>query len=125
MGYGVVSIVGYLIFLIWVVASRPGGPNTMPTVGTGVAGFASMMASAFSIQGFFIPVLKSYNDSRKHIYILFVAYLIGIGCYYYIAYMGAFGTFSFIFRHSQSNNVGIFADHRIVLSHLRLVGKIA
>jgi len=92
MGYGIVSIVGYLLFLIWVVATRPSGPNTMTDVGTGVAGFASMMGSAFSIQGFFIPVLKNYSDSRRHIYILFIAYCIGIACYYYIAYMGAFGT---------------------------------
>ena len=91
MGYGIVSIVGYLCFLIWVIVTRPSGPNTVPAVGSGVAGFAAMMSSAFSIQGFFIPVLKSYSDPRKHMYILFTAYIIGILCYFYIAYMGSFG----------------------------------
>lgn len=63
MGYGIISIIGYLLFLIWVVAARPSGPNTFPAFGTGVAGFAAMMGNAFSIQGFFIPVLKGYPKS--------------------------------------------------------------
>ena len=91
MGYGIVSIVGYLIFLVWVVATRPSGPNTMPVVGTGVASFASLMGNAFSIQGFFIPVLKTYKNSSRHVLLLFLAYVIGTLAYYYIAFMGAFG----------------------------------
>ena len=92
MGYGIISIVGYLIFLIWVVAARPTGSNPFPAFGTGVAGFAAMMGSAFSIQGFFIPVLKDYPKSHRHVFILFLAYVIGTSAYYYIAYMGAFGS---------------------------------
>jgi hypothetical protein len=91
MGYGIASILGYLIFLIWVVSSRPPGPTTIPAFGTGIAGFAAMMGSAFSIQGFFIPVLKGYKKESKHVWILFLAYIIGSGAYYYIAYMGAYG----------------------------------
>jgi len=91
MGYGIASILGYLIFLIWVISSRPPGPTSIPAFGTRVAGFAAMMGSAFSIQGFFIPVLKGYKKESKHIWILFLAYIIGSAAYYYIAYMGAFG----------------------------------
>lgn len=92
MGYGVVSIVGYLMFLIWVMATRPSGPKSPESFGTGVAGFASMMGSAFSIQGFFIPVLKSHPNPSRHVFILLLAYLIGTLAYYYIAFMGSYGT---------------------------------
>jgi len=91
MGYGIISIVGYLIFLIWVIASAPSGGNTIPAFGTGAAGFAAMMGNAFSIQGFFIPVIRCYKQPRQHVLLLLIAYIIGGLAYYYIAYMGAFG----------------------------------
>ena len=59
MGYGVVSIVAYLLFLVWVVADAPSGDNHVPALGGGLAGFAAMMGNAFAIQGFFLPVMKS------------------------------------------------------------------
>ena len=91
MGYGIISIVGYLLFLIWVMATRPAGTNKDPAFGSGVASFASMMGSAFSIQGFFIPVLRQHKNEKKYVFILFVAYVIGILAYYYIAFMGSYG----------------------------------
>lgn len=92
MGYGIVSIVGYLLFLIWVVTSAPSGNHSVASTGTGIAGFAAMMGNAFSIQGFFIPVMKCYKNERKHNLILFLAFAIGGSAYYYIAFMGMFGT---------------------------------
>lgn len=91
MGYGVVSIAGYLLFLIWVISSAPSGNHTVPAVGSGVASFAAMMGNAFSIQGFFIPVMKCYKNDARHNLILFLAFLIGGIAYYYIAFMGSFG----------------------------------
>ncbi len=35
MAYGIISIVGYVIFLIWVVATTPSGENTWKPFGTG------------------------------------------------------------------------------------------
>jgi len=95
MAYGVVSIVAYLIFLIWVMGSRDTSQDDNIIAfkkGFGELGeFASTMGTAFSIQGFFIPVLKKHTNERRHLLILFVAYVLGICAYYYIAYMGAFG----------------------------------
>lgn len=91
MGYGVISIVGYLLFLIWVVAAAPTGNNTVPATGTGIASFAAMMGNAFSIQGFFIPVMKCHKNESKHNFILFLSFLAGGLAYYYIAFMGSFG----------------------------------
>lgn len=58
LGYGVISILFYCIFLAWMVGSAPSGPKTIPIIGSGIANFAASMAQAFSIQQFFIPVLK-------------------------------------------------------------------
>jgi hypothetical protein len=91
MGYGIVSIAGYLIFLIWVIATAPSGNNTVPAIGTGAAGFAAMMGNAFSIQGFFIPVVRQFTNKKKHLLILLLAYIIGGLAYYYIAFIGAYG----------------------------------
>jgi amino acid permease len=92
MGYGLVSTLGYLVFLVWVVASRPEGGNSFPAVGNGIAGFAAMMGNAFGIQGFFIPVLKRHRPSSNYVPILITAFATAAGSYYFIAYMGAIGT---------------------------------
>jgi len=62
MAYGVVSILLYLIFLIWVIADAPQGNNSFPALGTGIGGFAATMSNAFSIQGIFIPIIKCYTN---------------------------------------------------------------
>lgn len=58
LGYGVISIVGYCIFLIWLIITAPAGPNKIPEFGSGAVNLAASMGQAFSIQGFFIPVLR-------------------------------------------------------------------
>jgi hypothetical protein len=52
---------------------------------------AAAMGQAFSIQSFFIPVLKKSPNPSKHILYTSLAYLVGGLAYFYIAYMGAFG----------------------------------
>jgi amino acid permease len=58
LGYGVISIIGYCIFLVWLIATAPAGPNKIVTFGTGAVNLAASMGQAFAIQGFFIPVLR-------------------------------------------------------------------
>lgn len=58
LGYGIISIIGYCIFLVWLISTAPSGPNTIPKFGTGAVNLAASMGQAFSIQGFFIPVLR-------------------------------------------------------------------
>ena len=58
LGYGLVSIVGYCIFLIWMLVSAPAGDNSIPLFGSGAVNMAASMGQAFSIQTFFIPVLR-------------------------------------------------------------------
>ena len=63
MAYGIISIIVYLIFLIWVVATYDQGNNDTPynPFGSGIVTLAASMGQAFSIQSFFIPVLKKNN----------------------------------------------------------------
>ena len=63
------------------------------------------MGTAFSIQVFFIPVIKKHTNEKKHLLILFMAYVLGICAYYYIAYMGSFGKNDFrqVFNSDHAN----------------------
>jgi membrane protein YqaA with SNARE-associated domain len=49
------------------------------------------MGQAFSIQSFFIPVLKKNPNPSRYTFYTMIAYILGACAYYYIAYMGSFG----------------------------------
>jgi hypothetical protein len=93
MAYGIISIVTYLLFLIWVIATSDQGYNDVEynAFGPGAATLAASMGQAFSIQSFFIPVLKMNKSPRNYVFYTMLAYIIGGLAYYYIAYMGSFG----------------------------------
>ena len=67
MAYGVASICAYLCFLVWVIATRESGLNRSGSIAIfatsfgQIGGLASTMGTAFSIQGFFVPVLKRHG----------------------------------------------------------------
>ena len=92
LGYGIISIIGYCIFLVWLIATAPSGDNTVPLFGDGAINLAASMGQAFAIQTFFIPVLRELPDSRVYIRYTTIAYCIGTSVYLYIAYTGSFGT---------------------------------
>ena len=52
---------------------------------------AAAMGGAYSIQSFFIPVLKKNPKSHKYVFYTMLAYILGGLAYLYIAYMGSFG----------------------------------
>lgn len=58
MAYGIISIIGYVIFLIWVLASAPSGDIKWEALGKGEVNLAAAMGGAYSIQTFFIPIIK-------------------------------------------------------------------
>jgi uncharacterized membrane protein len=89
MAYGIISIVTYLLFLIWVIATSDQGYNDVEynAFGPGAATLAASMGQAFSIQSFFIPVLKMNKSPRNYVFYTMLAYIIGGLAYYYIAYM--------------------------------------
>jgi hypothetical protein len=50
------------------------------------------MGQAFSIQAFFIPVIKKAPNPGKYTFYVLVAYICGGLAYLYIAFMGSVGT---------------------------------
>ena len=107
LGYGIISIVGYCIFLIWLLASAPSGSNDLPIVGDGEVNMAASMGQAFAIQTFFIPVLKELPDPKQYWKYVLIAYCVGSTVYVYIAYAGSFGTYS--------SNKGILQRNPLIL----------
>ena len=99
MAYGIISIITYLLFLIWVVATGDySSPATAQykSFGSGAVQLAAAMGGAYSIQSFFIPVLKKNPKSHKYVFYTLMAYILGGFAYLYIAYMGSFGNNYFI-----------------------------
>ena len=96
MAYGIISIIGYSMFLVWVVATVPSGENHFKPLGTGAVGMAAAMGQAFSIQSFFIPILKKNKSPQKYNLYTLIAYLIGATAYYFISYAGYYGNLSII-----------------------------
>ena len=102
MAYGICSIIAYLLFLIWVIITRNnsnydyGNVVVFSTNFGQIGGMTSTLGTAFSIQGFFVPVLKRYKNREKHVFIVFIAYIIGVSAYVYIALLGSFGSLAYI-----------------------------
>lgn len=94
MAYGIISIIGYVIFLIWVVSTSPEGQNKWQSFGSGQVNLAAAMGGAYSIQTFFIPVLKKNSHPEKYTFFTMLAYIAGSIIYFYIAFAGSFGILS-------------------------------
>lgn len=95
LGYGIISIICYCLFLIWLVSSAPHCCKVIPLFGKGAVNLAASMGQAFSIQTFFIPVLRQLPTAYEGKYVKYtlIAYLIGGIVYLYIAYTGSFGIY--------------------------------
>jgi len=93
MGYGIISIIGYCIFLIWLLGSAPKGDGKIEKFGSGGINLASAMSEGFAIQIFFIPILRELPSAKNYIKFTLMAYVIGGLVYSYIAYGGAYGNY--------------------------------
>lgn len=68
----------------------------MKPFGTGAVNLAAAMGQAFSIQSFFIPVIKKAPNPSKYTLYVLIAYIAGGLAYYYIAYAGSVGMINVI-----------------------------
>lgn len=66
LGYGIVSIAGYLIFLVWslidISMDNPDKTNEYPVFTWNFATLCDTLATAFSLQGVFIPILRKNKN---------------------------------------------------------------
>lgn len=91
LAYGIVSVIGYVIFLVLLVDEAPAGENKIPLVGNGVVDMAASMGQAFAIQTFFIPILRKNPQQENYQLYIFLSYLVGTLVYLFIGYAGSYG----------------------------------
>ena len=96
LAYGILSIVGYCIFLTWMWATSPAGSKHVEEADSHFLEMGSALAQGFAIQGFFIPIMKQNPNRKNYGKMLIITYAIGIGVYTFIGYSGAISTDTFI-----------------------------
>lgn len=90
LAYGILSIIGYCCFLVWMWATAPSGSNSVPAADPLFVDLAAALAQGFAIQTFFIPILKQNKNRKLYSRLLFITYLVGTVVYTYIGYSGSF-----------------------------------
>ena len=119
MAYGIISIVTYVIFLLWAVITYDQGyfpERKYEVFGEGAVDLAAAMGQAFSIQAFFIPVVKKAPNPQKYTLYVLIAYITGCLAYYYIAFAGSVCT---IFLIKQFGTATTSQTHRIHKTRLK------
>lgn len=90
LAYGILSIIGYCLFLLWMWATAPSGAREVPASDHLFVDLAAALAQGFAIQTFFIPILKQNPKRQNYSKLLLLTYLIGTIVYTYIGYTGAY-----------------------------------
>lgn len=89
LAYGIISIIGYILFIIWAQFSAPQGPKTVPTFVEPVA-IASTFMMGYSIHDFLLAnIIKNPDRSQYHNTVRWT-FLLGSIVYAFIA-LGSFG----------------------------------
>lgn len=92
LAYGIVSVIGYAIFLIWAQATSPSGESKVQPFGKNYSNFSAVLLGALSIHDFLVQVMI-HNPNRKVFSKLIMwTYLIG-GLTYMFMGLASFGTF--------------------------------
>lgn len=94
LAYGILSIIGYCIFLTWMWASAPKGEKTVPLTDDRFVELGAALAQGFAIQTFFIPILKQNPNRKLYKKLLLLTYGIGTLVYSYIGYSGSQSKYS-------------------------------
>ena len=93
LAYGILSIIGYCLFLVWMLATAPKGNHKVEVGDRHFLELGSALAQGFAIQAFFIPILK--QNPNRHLYgvLLILTYVVGTSVYTFIGYSGAFSIY--------------------------------
>ena len=91
LAYGVLSVIGYCLFLIWMLATAPSGSNKMIPADSDGSELLAMLNLGFAIQGAFIPIMKNNNNKSGYNKLLIITFIIGSCVYGFIGYAGGYG----------------------------------
>lgn len=93
LAYGIVSVIGYVVFLIWAQVTSPSGDNKVPPFGKNYSNFSAILLGALSIHDFLVQVMI-HNPNRKTFPKLILwTYLLGGSAYMFMG-LASFGNFS-------------------------------
>lgn len=94
LGYGGVSIGAYMVFLLWAFLDIQINPsdihNTYPSFTWNIAVLCGTLASAFNLQGVFVPILRKNQNQQKNAKLLWLSYIFACLTYAIIGYVGSF-----------------------------------
>ena len=90
LAYGILSIIGYCTFLVWMWATAPSGDKTIPAADPLFVDLAAALGQGFAIQAFFIPILRQNKNRKDYGKLLIITYILGTLVYTYIGYSGAY-----------------------------------
>ena len=88
LAIGIVSVLGYVGFLIWAHSSAPEGPNTFPSTGPKFMELAASLNIGYAIQDFIVQVLVNTTTANKFRRVIIVVYLSAICFYTYVTFGG-------------------------------------
>jgi hypothetical protein len=89
LAYGIISTIGYCFFILYMWFYAPTGPTTFVAVNKHFPQLAAALGQGFSIQVFFIPILKKNPNRFIYKRLLKITYLIGGLVYGFIGFGGA------------------------------------
>lgn len=89
LAYGIISTIGYCLFILYMWATAPEGARTMQPVGKNFPQLAAALSQGFAIQAMFIPILKKNPNISQYKTFLTITYLVGGAVYMFIGYGGA------------------------------------
>lgn len=95
LAYGLISIIGYVIFLTWAQFTAPSGDNTIEPVEPEYIDLAAALIMAFAVQNFVDTVLTKNTTPDKYSNVIIAMTFFGILTYLYIAY-GCYGIYVII-----------------------------
>lgn len=89
MAYGIISTIGYCLFILYMWIIAPEGEAEWKPVDRRFPALAAGLAQGLAIQTFFIPILKQNGQRHKFKRLLLFTYIIGALAYIFIGYGGA------------------------------------
>ena len=100
LAYGVVSIIGYVIFLIWAQITAPKGENTVKPFGESYPNFSAVLMFALAIHDFVVQVLIHNPNRQDYTKIIFLTYVFGASAYLFMG-LGSFGNYFSLYNFSN------------------------
>lgn len=102
MAYGIISTIGYCLFILYMWIIAPEGEAEWKPVDRRFPALAAGLAQGLAIQTFFIPILKQNGQRHKFKRLLLFTYIIGALAYIFIGYGGALSILNKVFPSGKS-----------------------